>query len=236
VGNCVIEPGTDCRGDDLRGANLFSATLQRSNLSQTNLNAANLNSANLRRTDLSDASLRNTDVRWAMLNNADLSEADLRHANLEGANLTGADLQGATLRGARICKTTWTDGTVRDTSCEPPATSSPSPSPSSPSPSPTPYFTGTARVTSLKAPDTVDCEGRNHVNVDVDFGVARANSWKILVDGAPTGLEGEPQRSPWQGSRRVRLQCKDEASHKITVVATNSSGSAQRVITVSLAS
>lgn len=233
VGDCVIEPGTDCRGDDLRGANLYSAKLQRSNLSQANLNASNLNSANLRKTDLNGATFRHADLRGAKLNDADLSEADLTQANLEGANLTGADTQGARLRGARICKTIWTNGVVRNTSCEPPASPSPSPSPSA---SPSSSFTGTARVTALSAPDTVSCDGRNNVNVDVDFGVARASLWKILVDRAPTGLEGTPQRSPWEGTRRVRLQCKDEASHRITVVASNASGSAQRTVTVSFSS
>lgn len=230
VGDCVIKPATDCRGDDLRRANLHDARLPKANLSEANLAKSDLKYANLRKANLHRAILRNADVKWAKLNNADLSEADLVFANLEGANLRGADIDGANLRGAYICKTIWTDGKVRNTSCEP----SPAPSPS-PSASPTSQAAA-VRIVNLSGPGTVDCDGGNKVTVTIDFKLRAATTWKLLVDGDATGQGGQPPSSPWSSSANVRLRCGNEASHKITMVASNQGGSISKAITVSFSS
>jgi hypothetical protein len=130
---------------------------------------------------------------------------------------------------AYICKTIWTDGKINNSSCEP----SPSPRPS-PSASPSTTPTGPARVISIRAPANVNCDGRKKTTVNVSFTVARADSWKMLLDGSATGLSGTPPTSPWSNTVGIRMTCGLGANHTVQVVAANKQGIAQRKVTVEL--
>ena len=112
IGDCVIEPKTECPGADLRGAGLgfrsfgFGAGVR-----------AKLAGANLQGADLSDADLFQANLTDANLAGADLFQADLREADLTGADLSFADLEEARLDGATFCNTTMPDATVNSESC-----------------------------------------------------------------------------------------------------------------------
>ncbi len=122
IGDCVIEPNTECPGADLRGAQLgfrsfgFGAGV-RAKLAGANLQEADLTGADLFSADLASADLRRANLTDANLAGADLFQADLRGANLTGADLSFADLEEASLDGAIFCNTILPDATVNSESC-----------------------------------------------------------------------------------------------------------------------
>ena len=122
IGDCVIEPKTECPGADLRGAGLgfrsfgFGAGV-RAKLAGANLQGADLTGADLFSADLASADLRRANLTDANLAGADLFQADLREANLTGADLSFADLEEAKLDGAIFCNTVMPDATVNSESC-----------------------------------------------------------------------------------------------------------------------
>ncbi len=85
IGNCKIEPNTQCAKADLRGAKLLNKRLS----------GANLSGANLEKADL---------------DGSDLSKANLSNSNLRGASLLGTRTDGANLAGADLSGATWTAG------------------------------------------------------------------------------------------------------------------------------
>jgi hypothetical protein len=137
VGDCVIQPFTQCLdqvlvGADLPDADLAHADLRGAGVNYADLAGADLSWAQLGTTDLGHADLTNanlvhsfpieaffwgTKLTGADLTNADLSGAHLGGAILTGADLTGADLSGADLDGAILCDTTMPDGSVRSDDC-----------------------------------------------------------------------------------------------------------------------
>ena len=122
IGDCVIEPKTECPGADLRGAGLgfrsfgFGAGV-RAKLAGANLQGADLTGADLFSADLASADLRRANLTDANLAGADLFQADLQGADLTGADLSFADLEEARLDGATFCNTTMPDATVNSESC-----------------------------------------------------------------------------------------------------------------------
>ena len=122
IGDCVIEPNTDCPGADLRGAGLgfrsnSSGAGVRAKLAGANLQGADLTGADLFSADFTSADLRGANLTDANLAGANLFQADLRGANLTGANLSFADLDEARLDGAILCNTIMPDATVNSESC-----------------------------------------------------------------------------------------------------------------------
>ena len=72
---------------------------------------------------LAGSQLPGVNLSRVSLFSARLTGADLGAANLSGANLSGANLSGAFLNittntdGMTLCRTIWTDGTLRNDSC-----------------------------------------------------------------------------------------------------------------------
>ena len=159
VGDCTIEPGTQCSGADLTGADLEGA----------DLSAADLSNANLTDTNLSGAVLAAANLSGSQIVDADLSDADLTGANLTGAMITGTDLDGTIL-----CGTTRTDGTIDDTSC-PVTTDTTTPS-------------SEAEVTSFDVGDLSCDDGVTSATISVSWETENATAVDIALDtAAPTG-------------------------------------------------
>ena len=123
IGDCVIEPRTNCEGADLRGADLAAYRAWGfepgvfAELAEANLRGADLTGADLRKADLTGADLRQANLTNANLADTTLYQADLREADLTGANLTFADIEETKLEAATFCNTTMPDGSVNDESC-----------------------------------------------------------------------------------------------------------------------
>lgn len=87
------------------------------------LSRANLQGANLQGANLSGAYLIDANLTGALLVLVNLTGAYLFGTNLSGANLSGANLSGAFFNittntdGMTLCRTIWTDGTLRNDSC-----------------------------------------------------------------------------------------------------------------------
>ncbi len=117
IGNCVLQPNTNCAGANLAGANLPGVNLTGANMAGANLTGANLSGANL------------TDANFtgANLTAADLANAAMVNTNMERANLTQANFKGATITGLKDanavqCETIRNDGSVNNASCPPAST------------------------------------------------------------------------------------------------------------------
>ncbi|MBM3945265.1 MAG: pentapeptide repeat-containing protein, partial [SAR202 cluster bacterium] len=114
IGDCVLEPGTDCQGADLRGAHLgFRANSTGAGI-RIRLKGANFQNADFTGADLYNADFTSADLRGANLTDtniagANMYQADLRGANLTGADLSFADLEDAKLDGAIYCNTIMPD-------------------------------------------------------------------------------------------------------------------------------
>jgi hypothetical protein len=215
VGDCAIEPQTQCpganlnlvslRGMDLSGANLSGASITASDLVRTDLTGANL----------TDANLSDSDLTRAKLVGADLTGAVLKHANLALTDLTGATLRTAQLTNARLCGTILPDGTKDDTGCifspSPPA----SPSTSSPTLPPPP---NNAVITKFVVPDSAVCPSSPPdavVTVKIQFATQNATSVEFLIDGvAPGAGAGYGTK----GTATLDFSCK-EPQHKYAIVA-----------------
>jgi len=122
IGDCILEPNTDCLGADLRGAALgfrsfsFGAGI-RIKLMGANFQDADFTGADLFNADFTSADLRRANLTDAEVAGANLYQADLRGANLTGADLSFADLEEAQLDGAIFCNTTMPDATVNNQGC-----------------------------------------------------------------------------------------------------------------------
>jgi uncharacterized protein YjbI with pentapeptide repeats len=122
IGDCVLEPNTDCQGADLRGAALgfrsfsFGAGI-RIKLMGANFQDADFTGADLFNANFTSANLSGANFTNAKLAGANLFQADLRGANLTGADLSFADLEEAKLDGAIFCNTTMPDASVNNEDC-----------------------------------------------------------------------------------------------------------------------
>jgi hypothetical protein len=210
IGDCAVEPKTDCSQDNLQRANLYGAKLQHSNLSAANLSHADLRKANLRKTNLKDANLSYANLESAHLQRADLTGANLNGAYMWWTNLKGAKMTGATYKGAKLCHTIRVNGTEDNSGCP---KSSPSPTPS-PTTSPAP--TDKPTVTVLWVEHTAVCNllGQTTAKVSVQWKTKRAMGVKIKVDGKYWDKSALPH-----GSEEVSLGC--HASHTITLIPYN---------------
>jgi len=154
IGDCRIQPGTQCPGADLTGADLGATTTAGghtsrwpADLTNANLSGADLSGANLSRVKLEGADLSNTNLTGVGFQDALLFEADLSGADLTDAILTFADIDGINLTGAILCNTTMSNGDIRNDGCsgkglEP--TPDPYPDKDPSEPTPTPLVAGTA--------------------------------------------------------------------------------------------
>jgi uncharacterized protein YjbI with pentapeptide repeats len=122
IGDCVLEPNTDCHGADLRGAALgfrsfsFGAGI-RIKLMGANFQEADFTGADLFNADFTGADLRKANFTNAKLSGANLFQADLRESDLTGADLSFADLEEAKLDGAILCNTIMPDASVNNEDC-----------------------------------------------------------------------------------------------------------------------
>lgn len=160
IGDCEIQPGTQCPGADLAGADLGATTTAGghtsrwpADLTNANLSGTDLSGANLSRVKLEGADLSNADLTGAGFQDALLFEADLSGANLTDAILTFADMDNVNLTGAILCNTTMSNGDIRNDGCsgkglEP----TPDPYPDRDSSELTPTPSAAAPATPLPAP------------------------------------------------------------------------------------
>lgn len=211
VGDCAIEPQTQCPGAQLTLVSIKGEDLHGANLAEANLHASDLRRVDFTAADLSRADLSDADLSGATLIGADLTGARLKHANLTSADLTGAQVRIAQLNSARLCDTKMPDGSKNDTSCEVPSPS-PSPVPTA-STSPTP---STPTIVNFYAPPSVTCSTTDTaVDFNVHWATKNADSVTILYDGGTgDGAEGLTAK----GSTTLSFAC-DVASHKLTLVA-----------------
>ncbi|MDA1188434.1 MAG: pentapeptide repeat-containing protein [Chloroflexi bacterium] len=123
IGDCILEPGTDCQGADLRDLDLSPARANSWSFGLTlDLSEANLSNADLSGSNLTAANLEGTNFTGANLSSVDFKEATLYRANLTNANLTDvkftfADLEDAIFNGATFCRTRMPDGSDRNDDC-----------------------------------------------------------------------------------------------------------------------
>ena len=123
IGDCILEPDTDCQGQDLSHSDLsparsnswsqgLTADLEGSNFSNMNWTGSNLTSANLEHANFTGANL--TGVNFA---EAFMWEVNLTNADLTDANLSFADIEDAVLDGTIFCRTTMPDGKENNSGC-----------------------------------------------------------------------------------------------------------------------
>lgn len=193
VGDCTIEPGTDCHGDDLSGATLRDAQLERSNFSRANLSDALLHRANLRYVDFHAASMNGVNLSSAHLENATLTDANLSHANLSYANLEGAAVTNAVFTHAYKCGTIMPDGKTDSSSCPAP----------SPTPSPVP---SKPHVTEFDMQSQVHCVQRGRPQIKVFY--ATKDAVKIdLTDAISNTKKGTWDPKVTSGTALVSFTC-----------------------------
>lgn len=207
VGDCQIEPGSDCRADDLAGAHLHRADLHGANLSLADVKNANLSVANLRKVDFKRANLAGADLRYAHLNGANLTDANLANADLTYASLKGATVTNASFTGATLCGTIRTDGTIDNTGC-----------PKSPTPSPSPSPSGGLAITKFDVPTKADCLKQGKPTVPLSLSYATTGAKKVEIQAEKqTVASGLPP----SGSTRIRIPCD---ANRIVVVMIASKG------------
>lgn len=220
IGDCTIEPLTDCSGAMLQGALIPGADLHGANLSGANLQASDLRRTDLTGANLSDADLSDTDLSHAKVLGADLTGAKLKHANLEGTDFTGATLRISQLNTARLCDTTMPDGTVVMTGCGLP---SPTVAPGE-TPSPPPVVEPAITNFSPTSPSVSCPSSPPDAVVDVTFNYATTNatSAEFLLDGTSQATKGG--KAAVKGTVTLSFPC-TESSHKYTIVASGDTGS-----------
>lgn len=222
VGDCKIEPKTQCPGAylslvslagmDLSGANLEGADLSKSDLRKVELTGANLAKADIRDSDLTDATLVG----------ADLVGAKLKHANLTRADFTGATVAIGQLSSAYLCNTVMPNGTKNDSGCEIP-TASPTQS-ASPQAGPT--------ITSFIAPEGAPpCPASPpdaSVTVKIRYKTTGADTVTFLIDGEDPGAQAGLKTS---GSASLDFTC-DKPSHRYTLIADGDGKKVKQTATV----
>ena len=219
IGDCTVEPRTDCHQDNLQRAILHDAQLEHSNLRLANLSNADLKRANLRGANLEHANLSYANVEGAHLQRANLEDANLTGAYMWWTNLEGADLSGAILKGAKLCHTIRVNGTEDNSGC-PSAPSSPTPSPShSPSVSPSPSNLEPT-ITEFNVAKHAVCgiPGNDYTQAEVAWKTKAALGVKIKVDGKYWNKD-----AGLRGSDEVDVSC-NQSRHTITLVAYNNYG------------
>lgn len=225
IGDCTIEPQTQCPGAQLQGALIPGADLHGANLSGANLQASDLRRTDLTGADLSDADLSDTDLSHAKVLGADLTGAKLKHANLEGTDFTGATLRVSQLNTARLCETTMPDGTNVMTGCGLP---SPTVAPGE-SPSPSPVVEPSITNFSPTSPSVVCPSSPPDEVVDVTFNFATQNatSAEFLLDGASQAVKGG--KSAERGAVTLSFPC-SQSQHKYTMIASGNSGTPDKTV------
>jgi len=226
IGECTIEPLTQCPGASLDGALVPGADLHGANLAGASLQASDLRRTDLTGANLAEANLSEADMSYAKVLGADLTKARLKHANLEGTDFTGATLKISQLNTARLCDTKMPDGTVVTTGCGLPSpTEAPSASPSESSPSPPPVT-----VTSfLPVSTTVTCPSSppdSVVDASLHYATTQADSVEFLVDGI-----SHHTSDAVKGTVALPFSC-SVSQHVYKIVATGASGKDTAVVTV----
>jgi len=123
IGDCILEPGTNCEGADLRGVDLSPARasawsfgvnveLKNANFSGADLTGSNLTAADLEGVNFTDANLTGVDFK-----DASLYKANLTRANLTDAKFTFSDLDDAIFDGAIFCRTRMPNGSDNNDNC-----------------------------------------------------------------------------------------------------------------------
>jgi hypothetical protein len=194
VGECTIEPSTNCQDASLRLATLAGQDMHGANLSGADLYGADLRHTDLRDANLSKAVLANVDLTGARLDRANLTGAKLQSANLTKTNLINATLRNGQLSTALVCGTTMPDGSVDKSGCLETQNTNPNQAPTSPtssSPKPksgkNPPVIKTFEIT----PNPVVCKSKNEAdkNVKARISVKDATVFQIQIGSEPPGGE-----------------------------------------------
>lgn len=216
IGDCTIEPGTDCRKADLHGEDLRHAQLERANISDADLSGALLHRANLRHTNLHRSDLSESNLSSARLENADLSEANLDHANLSYANMQGATVTGTTMENAYLCGTVMSDGSTDSSSCTSP----------SPAPSPSPHASKVS-ITEWDMQATHHCTGKEEDQPVVKAFYATKNAVKVKITDVDLAVNPQPGKKT-SGSIMLNFDCPKHTqlgySQTYTITAVGSDG------------
>jgi len=200
IGDCTIEPNTDCRKDDLRKADLRGYDLRGANFSDANLSEALMHRTNLRDANLKNATLTGANLKDAHLENADISGANFSNTNVAYANFKDATATGANFDGAYRCGTVMSDGQIDNTSCEPKA---------SPSPSTT---TGGPTIEYFDIPASFRCYQDEEWLIEAKYGTKGATSVEITYQH-----EGDAATS---GRIALEVPCKEVGGKPKTIAYT----------------
>ena len=226
IGECTVEPLTQCPGSLLDGALLPGADLHGANLAGASLRASDLRRTDLTGANLAEADLSDADMSYAKVLGADLTKAKLKHTNLEGTDFTGATLKVSQLNTARLCETKMPDGTVIMTGCGLPSpTAAPSASPSA-NPSPTQAVSVTSFV---PVSTTVTCPSSppdSVVDASLHYATAQAVSVEFLVDGI-----SHHTSDAVKGTVALPFSC-SVSQHVYKIIATGTGGRDTAAVTV----
>lgn len=214
VGDCTIEPATNCPDASLRLAVLHNVDLHGANLAGADLYGADLRQADLRDANLSEANLQKADLTGAHLDRANLTGAQLTYANLTKTKLTKATVRNGQFTKALLCKTTMPDGSINKTGCadsaDPPA--SPTPTPTK---TPKPDNKAPAIDKFNITPSPVVCHSKTEEkSVKVRFSVTDATAVQFQIDSEPPGGEHDPETK----TAHLAFGCGDK-THTYTIIA-----------------
>lgn len=201
IGDCTIEPRTNCRKDDLSKADLRGYDLRGANFSDADLSDALMHRTNLRDANLHKANLTGANLRDARLENANISGADFSNSNVAYANFKGATATGANFDGAYRCGTVMSDGKIDNTSCEP-----------KPSPSPSPATGGGPKILYFDMPASFKCYEGEELLIEAHYGTKHATSVEITYQH-----EGD---APTSGKIALEVPCKEHGGKNKTIAYT----------------
>jgi hypothetical protein len=190
IGDCHIQPKTDCRKADLSGASLASVNLHSSTFSEANLRGADLHKANLRAVDFRRANLAGADLSEAKMQKANLDQTTLSGADLSYTNLTGAHVETSQLQSATLCHTIMPDGSNDVSGC----------AGASPSASPKPAGLAITKFSVSNA----DCLKTGHKRSNVNITYATTGATKVSF--GLSGNQGATTTST-SGSYKLRIEC-----------------------------